>query len=63
MIEQPFEIDDDRTILIYGVRWSLGVFQAIGLGPEGTVFQIGKRGENGSVFLTQIYDYVPQPKQ
>jgi hypothetical protein len=63
VIDQPFVIDDDRTIVIYGVRWSMGVFQAIGLGPVGSVFQISARAEDGTVALTAIYDYVPSIKQ
>jgi hypothetical protein len=59
----PFVIDDERTILIYGVRYSMGVFQAIGMGPIGTVFQIVERTPDGTVTLRQIYDYVPATSQ
>jgi hypothetical protein len=59
MKDMPFEVDDDRTILIYGVRYSMGIFQHLGLGPIGTVIQIVAR-EDGTVSLKQIYDYVPR---
>ena len=58
MIDVPFEIDDDRTILIYGVRYSMGIFQHLGLGPIGSIIQIVSR-EDGTVALRRIYDYVP----
>ena len=58
MIDVPFEIDDDRTIVIYGVRYSMGLFQYLGLGPIGSVIQIIRR-EDGEVSLRQIFDYKP----
>lgn len=62
MDEMPFEIDDDRTIKIYGVRYSMAFFQAVGLGPIGNVFQIVARAD-GAVSLRQIFDYVPATSQ
>jgi hypothetical protein len=63
VIDIPFEIDDDRSIKIYGVRYSMGFFQSVGAGPIGSVFQVMSRTEDGAVTIRAIYDYVPTQPQ
>jgi hypothetical protein len=55
----PFEIDDTDSILIYGVRYSMGFFAGIGMGSPGSIFEIVSRTPEGVITLRQIFDYVP----
>lgn len=53
--ELPVMIDDERTIVIYGVRYSMAIFQHLGLGPVGSIIKIvGRDGD--SVALQKLDD-------
>jgi len=54
----PISIDDDRTILIYGIRYAMGIFQMIGIGPVGSIIRIAKR-EGEVVTFESIQDFRP----
>lgn len=56
--ELPFAIDDDRSILIYGVRYSMSIFQVLGVGPVGSLIRLAGR-EGDTVMLERILDFRP----
>lgn len=56
--ELPFAIDDERSILIYGIRYSMAIFQMIGVGPIGSLIRLAGR-EGDTVTFETIQDFRP----
>lgn len=56
--ELPFAIDDERSILIYGIRYSMAIFQMIGVGPVGSLIRLAGR-EGDTVTFETIQDFRP----